>query len=98
MVNHSLPTLLLHEATFDGGNAEMARIKRHSTVLEALWVANEMEPNATLLTHFSQRYVKAPLGSNGKSTNNLNYGFCQDGLLLPLTSGAFASVCLLKPY
>jgi hypothetical protein len=27
----------------------------------------------------------------------LNYGFCQDGLLLPLTSGAFASVCLLKP-
>jgi ribonuclease BN (tRNA processing enzyme) len=93
-----LSTLLLHEATFDDGNAEMARIKRHSTVSEALWVANEMKPRATILTHFSQRYVKAPPGSNDKSTNNLNYGFCQDGLLLPLTSKAFATACLLKPF
>ena len=91
------PTLLLHEATFDDGKAEMAKRKRHSTVSEALWVASEVKPNATLLTHFSQRYVKAPPGSNDENKSNLNYGFCQDGLLLPLTSKAFAAVHFLKP-
>ena len=58
-------TLLLHEATFDDNDADLARSKRHSTVSEALWVANEVKPDATLLTHFSQRYVKmAPKSNN----------------------------------
>ncbi|PHH68803.1 hypothetical protein CDD80_7234 [Ophiocordyceps camponoti-rufipedis] len=33
--------------------------KKHSTLDEALDIARQMEARRTLLTHFSQRYVKA---------------------------------------
>lgn len=51
--------LLIHECTFDDDMGSHARKKMHSTVGEALGVAREMKARRTLLTHFSQRYVKA---------------------------------------
>ncbi|RCI14879.1 hypothetical protein L249_6577 [Ophiocordyceps polyrhachis-furcata BCC 54312] len=53
--------LLIHECTF-GDDPEMlshAIAKKHSTMSEALRVADQMQAKRTLLTHFSQRYVKA---------------------------------------
>jgi len=96
--NEAKLTLLLHEATFDDEDATLARSKRHSTVSEALWVAGEIKPDATLLTHFSQRYPKAaPRCSNNNGSNaKLNYGVCEDGLWLPLTQKAMSNVHLLK--
>ncbi|CAM1505235.1 Fc.00g108720.m01.CDS01 [Cosmosporella sp. VM-42] len=51
--------LLIHECTFDDGMESHAKKKNHSTIGEALWVAKEMKARRLLLTHFSQRYVKA---------------------------------------
>ncbi|RDA84943.1 hypothetical protein CP532_5150 [Ophiocordyceps camponoti-leonardi (nom. inval.)] len=53
--------LLIHECTF-GDDPEMhshAVAKKHSTMSEALRIADQMRASRTLLTHFSQRYVKA---------------------------------------
>ncbi|KAF4981353.1 hypothetical protein FZEAL_2838 [Fusarium zealandicum] len=51
--------LLIHECTFDDDMESHARKKKHSTMGEALGVARQMEARRTLLTHFSQRYVKS---------------------------------------
>ncbi|KAL6870098.1 hypothetical protein ACO1O0_001433 [Amphichorda felina] len=51
--------LLVHECTFGDDMADHARQKMHSTMSEALGVARDMRARRTLLTHFSQRYVKA---------------------------------------
>lgn len=51
--------LLIHECTFDDDMGSHARKKMHSTVGEALGVARDMKARRTLLTHFSQRYVKS---------------------------------------
>ncbi|GAO13108.1 uncharacterized protein UV8b_03496 [Ustilaginoidea virens] len=51
--------LLVHECTFGDDKQDHAKIKKHSTMAEALGVAREMEARRTLLTHFSQRYSKA---------------------------------------
>ena len=51
-------TLLLHEATLEDGMVCEAEEKRHCTVSEALQVAERMNPDFTILTHFSQRYSK----------------------------------------
>lgn len=51
--------LLIHECTFDNDMASHAQHKMHSTIDEALGVARQMRARRTLLTHFSQRYVKA---------------------------------------
>ncbi|RGP81114.1 ribonuclease z [Fusarium longipes] len=51
--------LLIHECTFDDDMQSHAKKKMHSTMGEALDVARKMEARKTLLTHFSQRYVKA---------------------------------------
>lgn len=55
-------TLLIHEATFEPQLAAMAARKRHSTSAEALGVADAMRAYRVALTHFSQRYPKAPAG------------------------------------
>ena len=48
---------LIHEATFDDTQLDMARSKKHSTVRQALRVAMDIQPRRLLLlTHFSQRY------------------------------------------
>eukprot|EP00850_Spirogloea_muscicola_P009327 SM000052S17719 [mRNA] locus=s52:317632:322429:+ [translate_table: standard] len=52
-------TLLIHEATFEKGLEKHARKKKHSTVEEALLVAEQMKAQGVILTHFSQRYPKA---------------------------------------
>eukprot|EP00850_Spirogloea_muscicola_P018151 SM000163S02319 [mRNA] locus=s163:142573:147370:- [translate_table: standard] len=52
-------TLLIHEATSEKGLEKHARKKKHSTVEEALLVAEQMKAQAVILTHFSQRYPKA---------------------------------------
>jgi ribonuclease Z len=51
--------LLIHECTFDDDMISHAKRKMHSTMGEALEVARQMKARKTLLTHFSQRYVKA---------------------------------------
>lgn len=51
--------LLIHECTFDDDMQSHAKRKMHSTISEALDVARQMEARKTLLTHFSQRYVKS---------------------------------------
>ncbi|KAM5351221.1 hypothetical protein ACJ41O_003944 [Fusarium nematophilum] len=51
--------LLVHECTFDDDMVSHAKKKKHSTMGEALDVARKMKARRTLLTHFSQRYVKA---------------------------------------
>ncbi|KAH7252500.1 beta-lactamase-like protein [Fusarium tricinctum] len=51
--------LLIHECTFDDDMLAHAKKKMHSTMSEALEVARKMKARKTLLTHFSQRYVKS---------------------------------------
>ncbi|KAF5555585.1 ribonuclease Z [Fusarium napiforme] len=51
--------LLIHECTFDDDMLAHAKKKGHSTMGEALEIARKMKARRTLLTHFSQRYVKA---------------------------------------
>jgi len=95
-------SLLLHEATFDDdekGKNEAIK-KRHSTVQEAVQVANKINASACLLTHFSQRYPKLPPGHDmninygtrlngnpeerGKLQSRVSVGFACDGMLIPL--------------
>jgi ribonuclease Z len=52
--------LLIHEATFEDGMESEATLKRHSTIGEAIKVAEQMDAKFLLLTHFSQRYPKIP--------------------------------------
>ena len=53
-------TLLVHEATFEDGMEAEARDKKHSTVSQAVAVAQRMGARNLVLTHFSQRYPKLP--------------------------------------
>ena len=53
-------TLLIHEATLEDGLLELAVVKKHCTVSEALEISDKMNPEFTILTHFSQRYPKIP--------------------------------------
>ncbi|XP_014237206.1 ribonuclease Z, mitochondrial-like [Trichogramma pretiosum] len=53
--------LLIHEATMEDGLEQEAKIKRHSTMSEAVNVGVQAEADFILLTHFSQRYSKIPM-------------------------------------
>ena len=53
-------TILIHEATFDDNKPEEAIKKRHSTISEAVKVAQDMNAHKLILTHFSQRYPSMP--------------------------------------
>lgn len=60
--------LLIHEATMQDEEAEMADMKGHSTIGGALRLARQAQCDVVLLTHFSQRYPKMPrlnLGPSG---------------------------------
>lgn len=59
-------TLLIHESTFEDDKKDDARAKKHSTMAEALDVAEKMGARRVLLTHFSQRYAKIA-GAEGGS-------------------------------
>ena len=54
-------TVLVHEATFDDDMRGDAEAKKHSTMSEAIGVAQAMGAKRLVLTHFSQRYQKIPL-------------------------------------
>lgn len=73
-------TLLLHEATFEEGREEDARRKNHSTTAEAVDIGERMGAYRILLTHFSQRYGKAPVWDRS--------------LCRPRVCPAFDSMCL----
>jgi len=53
--------LLIHEATAEHAMIVDCTIKKHSTFVEAIEDGKKMDAKFTLLTHFSQRYGKAPL-------------------------------------
>ncbi|KAF4148804.1 Beta-lactamase superfamily domain [Phytophthora infestans] len=52
--------LLVHEATFDDSMEQDAKLKKHSTVGQALDIAQRMRARQVILTHFSQRYPSLP--------------------------------------
>lgn len=52
--------LLIHEATMEDELENEAKLKLHSTTLQAIDVGKKMNAKFTLLTHFSQRYAKLP--------------------------------------
>ena len=54
-------TVLIHEATFEDDLVDDAVKKRHSTTSEAIRVGVDANCYRVILTHFSQRYPKAPL-------------------------------------
>ncbi|MCJ1265110.1 Zinc phosphodiesterase ELAC protein 2 [Lobaria immixta] len=68
-------TVLLHEATFEDERRGDARAKKHSTTSEAIAVGKKMGARRILLTHFSQRYSKTPVGMESM---NLELGFDED--------------------
>ncbi|KAL8936285.1 MAG: hypothetical protein Q9216_005015 [Gyalolechia sp. 2 TL-2023] len=53
-------TVVVHEATFDDSMQGDAEAKKHSTMSEAIGVAQAMGAKRLILTHFSQRYQKIP--------------------------------------
>ena len=89
--------LLIHETTFDDDDQgkQNAIAKRHSTVLEAIEVAKQMDAKCCLFTHFSQRYPNLPKSATGatgslpvvggKAEDELKVCAAIDGLILPLT-------------
>lgn len=74
--------LLIHEATFEPDMVSDARRKKHSTVQEALEVSSRMSAKRTILTHFSQRYPKFPIGVPVQSQRPIGVAF--DGMVIPL--------------
>jgi ribonuclease Z len=50
--------ILIHEATYDHSQLNLALKAKHSTVDEAIEVKNKMKAKWTILTHFSTRYNK----------------------------------------
>ncbi|AET39130.1 tRNase Z Ecym_4049 [Eremothecium cymbalariae DBVPG len=74
--------LLIHEATLDNELVADAKKKRHSTINEAILVSNAMNAKKVLLTHFSQRYPKAPQmsGSMKVAAEAICYAF--DGMIV----------------
>jgi ribonuclease Z len=49
-------SLLVHDACFSSGDAEMAKDKKHSTTVQAAQAAKAAGAKRLLLTHFSNRY------------------------------------------
>ncbi|KAF8579988.1 Metallo-hydrolase/oxidoreductase [Ramaria rubella] len=58
-------TLLIHEATLGDDQAEIAVLKAHSTIGQAIDVAKRMKAKNVLLTHFSNRFPKTPQMTTG---------------------------------
>jgi ribonuclease Z len=49
---------LIHECTFENDKSDEAVEKNHSTINEAIVVAQRMNAMNLILTHFSQRYPR----------------------------------------
>lgn len=84
-------TLLIHEATLEDGELEMAIFKGHSTFGEAIRAGHEMGARNILLTHFSQRYPKMArsslfaLNESGKEGENVPIALAFDMVTYPLS-------------
>jgi len=83
--------LLIHETTFDDDDEgkQNAISKRHSTVLEAVEIAMQMNAKCCLFTHFSQRYSSLPpesaaKASEGTTKNLLSVCSAVDGMSIPI--------------
>ncbi|EUD69266.1 ribonuclease Z [Plasmodium inui San Antonio 1] len=63
--------ILIHEATFDDELLDEAIHKKHSTTHEAMQISLEVQCKTLILTHFSQRYPKAPK-LNKSSSSEIN--------------------------
>lgn len=76
-------TLLIHEATFAPELQGHAWMKKHSTSVEAMQVAQGMGAYRTILTHLSQRYSKVPftLAAEGPAAGSSMIAF--DGMRVP---------------
>ncbi|GMF12837.1 unnamed protein product [Phytophthora lilii] len=78
--------LLVHEATFDDSMEEDAKMKKHSTVGQALSIAQRMRARQVVLTHFSQRYPSLPPpvldSSEGANATDVLCAF--DGFVHPM--------------
>ncbi|KAL3822664.1 hypothetical protein ACHAXA_001817 [Cyclostephanos tholiformis] len=77
--------LLIHESTFLDdlrGRSDAIR-KRHSTTAEALNVACNMNAEACILTHFSQRYRHISIvdASSGQDSHPFSWGIAYDGMM-----------------
>ncbi|AGO12686.1 AaceriADR212Cp [[Ashbya] aceris (nom. inval.)] len=74
--------LLIHEATLDNELLEDAKKKRHSTINEAISVSNAMGARKVILTHFSQRYPKAPQLSGNLEVKAEACCYAFDGMIV----------------
>jgi ribonuclease BN (tRNA processing enzyme) len=79
---------LLHEATYDESETEMALAKKHSTVQEAIRVGRDMDARRLVLTHFSQRYSSVPFVAmeSSKDGCRMQVAFALDGMMVSLFS------------
>lgn len=85
--------LLIHEATLDNELIEDAIKKKHCTINEAIEVSNEMNAQKLILTHFSQRYPKAPQVNDNIKILAKEYCYAFDGMIINYdTLGEQASV------
>ncbi|CAG7559137.1 unnamed protein product [Fusarium equiseti] len=87
--------LLVHECTFDDDMQSHAKKKSHSTMGEALDVAHNMEAKNTLLTHFSQRYVKSESLKEGEGRKVPNVLMAFDHMNVKL--GDFKKAAAFQP-
>ncbi|KAK9822596.1 hypothetical protein WJX74_008798 [Apatococcus lobatus] len=79
-------SLLIHEATFEATLQADAHSKKHSTVDEAMQVATAMNADRVILTHFSQRYPRLPVGLPVEGKPNYGYHLvAYDGMVVPLS-------------
>ncbi|KAK9866195.1 hypothetical protein WJX84_011922 [Apatococcus fuscideae] len=63
----------------------LAEKKKHSTVDEAMQVATAMNADRVVLTHFSQRYPRLPVGLPVEGDPNYGYHIvAYDGMVIPL--------------
>lgn len=85
--------LLIHEATLDDDMVEDAKMRKHSTTKQALSVAQEMNAEFVLLTHFSQRYPKLPIIKDESLVKRVAYAFDH----MEVTPGDIPNFCKLIP-
>lgn len=74
--------LLIHEATLDNELIEDAIKKKHCTINEAIEVSNKMNAQKLILTHFSQRYPKAPQVNDNIKILAKEYCYAFDGMIV----------------
>ena len=75
--------LLIHEATFGDAFYRDAELKTHSTTSQAMEVAKRAQAKFTLLTHFSNRYVRVP-DHSPELMEASNVGIAYDNMIVSM--------------